>query len=421
MITSQQCFLPKEPHSNRFFLFIKRMVHYCREVISCISSDQKKSFLANFDKKVTHPDLILQESIANVEMILQLLTKLLQRDNIHGVGMKQVMNQNAAGQLVIDIISLGGVAGAVAGASAGGAGESQASQRGRGSLLDGALACGIELLHGGHNASCQRISFRYLASPPRAEEFFEAVQRQIRLVSDKAAAAAVSSSTSVRSVEAGGGGGGGGARGGGGGARGGGGAEGGYRREEDAALCGDLQQLGHLLRFLQLLCEGHYLDMQLLIFAQRSFLQDCVLLFQSLVNVTSGMGRPFLLVHALVLMRMLDFFTEIVQGPCLKNQEVLLKNEAFITSLDQLASYTLPASSIVWDDVPRQCLRFEALQNTRNLSQQATQTKFARLLNFAELKGIKNRVLLLQVSLLEGRHLAPSDAAGFMAKTLKDR
>ena len=347
------------------------MVHYCREVISCISSDQNKAFLSDFDRKNSHPDKILQESIENVEMVLGLLTHLLQKESINGLSMKEIMNKNSTGQLVIDIISLGG-------------NNYKQYTRNARTLLDGALHCGIELLYGGRNASCQKIIYQYVVNPSRGKNFFESVQRFSN----------VPKSSIVELA-------------------------GGSYRQNSAIIRDDLKQLTHLMHFLQLLCEGHYHDMQSLIFSRVRFLEDCVTLFQDLVTIS--LSNQFLLINALVIMRILDFFTEVVQGPCLKNQNLLLKNENFILSLEHLSSFYLPSSSIQWDDIPLQCLQFEVLQNSRNSVQKALQTKYSRLLNFAELKGIKSRILLLQLSLLEGRQLAPSDIGSFLARIIREK
>lgn len=394
------------------------MVHYCREVISCIFSEENKAFLADFDKKNSHPDLILEESIENVEVILQLLTKLLQKETINDQNMKQIINANAAGQLIIDIISLGRSDGISSGSSSRikEHAHSHSPVRTSSSLLDRALQCGIELLRGGHNVTCQRILFRYLQTPPHAQQFFESVQKRLVLPcsssnfnSNRGEATSVAMSAAGEQD----------ARGGRG--RGEGGAVPSPQQQQHALLRDGFPQLTALLHFLQLLCEGHYLDMQNLIFTQASFMHDCVRLFLDLVRRSLSRPEHFFQINALVLMRLLDLFTEVVQGPCLKNQELLLKNEGFITALDQLASYHLPAASIVWDDVPLQCLRLEVLQDTNNEMETVGQAKFVRLLNFAELKGIKNKILLLQISLLEGRQLTSSDAAKFMTLTLKER
>ena len=342
-------------------------------------------------------------------MILQLLTKLLQKETVDGQNMKQIMNQNAAGQLIIDIISLGSPRNNSSGGGSSGSSSriptsTNNSSRISGpswrssSLLAGALHCGIELLRGGHNTSCQRILYRYLQTPPHAQQFFGSIQQL--LVRPFSTSPATSAQTEPRGKQS---------------------SLDRSSPQPPTLLRGDLQQLSALLNFLQLLCEGHYLDMQNLIFARVSFMRDCVQLFQDLVRSSLGHVEHFLLINALVLMRVLDFFTEVVQGPCLKNQELLLKNEGFITTLDQLASYYLPVASIVWDAVPQQCLRFEILQNTLNAMETVGQTKFARVLNFAELKGIKNRILLLQISLLEGRQLTSTDVAKFMTMTLQKR
>lgn len=366
---------------ERLFRFTRRMVHYCREVISCISSEQNKAFLAEFDKRHVHPDEILVESIENVEMILQLLSKLLQKERVNGIHIKQLMNQNAAGQLIIDIVSLYGK-------------EGGSRERG-GSLLDRALRCGIELLRGGYNVSCQRIILRYLSTPPHAELFFGSVQSFLDLPTSHQRGAREEGGPGADAEE--------------------GAAEGAWQ----------LQSLTTLLHFLQLLCEGHYRDMQNLIFKQPSFLPHCLTLFQRLVslNVSPGLGH-FQSSHALLLVRLLDFLIEAVQGPCLPTQQSLLGSEPFIASLSLLAAAQLPPARVHWNEVPVQCRHFEVLLSSRDphmALQSGGGKQGSQLINFAELKGIKNRVLLLQVSLLEGRELVAGDTAGFMTKTLKER
>lgn len=378
-IYDEQCFIPGKGQgsSDRFHLFVRRMVLYCREVISCISSEQNKAFLSGFDKRVPHPDLILQESIENVQLILQLLTRLLLKEKINGVIVKQVINQNATGQLIIDIICLGGALRDTSGSGVG------VISQGEKLLLGEALHCGIELLHGGNNAFSQRIIYQYLMHPPHAKLFFSAIKRffdiEVYLQIDDNDRLA----------------------------------------EHRTKFVEDMRQLVHVLHFLQLLCEGHYFGMQMLIFSQPTFLQDCMSLFQSLV--TCSLRDEFTIVNVQVIFRMLDFFIEIVQGPCRNVQETILKSESFILAMDELACHNLSPVGVDWDDVPSQCLIFDMEQSARTSVHYVELLKNSRLLNFAELKGLKNRILLLQISLLEGRQLAPNDSARFMLKTLKER
>ena len=334
------------------------MVHYCREVISCISSNQNREFLLDFVKKTSNLDVIMNDSISNVEMILELMTNLLLKESINGVNMRSVMNKNAAGELIIDIVSL-------------------EQNRNHSLLFESALRCGIELLYGGRNASCQQILFDYLSVQNHANRFFKSIEWYIE-----------------------------------------------HCRCHDVILESDvdfnLTQVLYLLHFLQLLCEGHFLKMQNLIFSRGSFFEGCVDLFQRLVHKNTS--NAFILIDSLVLIRLLDFFVEIVQGPCLRNQLLLLKHEGLMTAMSMILEYDMPSSSFRWEEVPRQCLKFEARQNARSsLRRAAVSSKLLRFINFAELKGMKNRVLLLQNSLLEGRLLRPSDAANFMTSLLSKR
>ena len=98
--------------------------------------------------------------------------------------------------------------------------------------------------------------------------------------------------------------------------------------------------------------------------------------------------------EALVAFSALDFFIESVQGPCMKNQEILAGHERFVCSLGRWSSSKL-------DIQARPFLEFVSNQSTFMVSHQSASMSVP--VDFFLLKLIKNKCLLLRLGFLEGR------------------
>jgi hypothetical protein len=96
-------------------------------------------------------------------------------------------------------------------------------------------------------------------------------------------------------------------------------------------------ELISILPMLTQFCEGHYEDAQLILLNQQDFnnqtfniIEAAYLTMFSIVPSIEVFTRLTRL-HAAILLRLLDFLSEAVQGPCVKNQHELIRLNIFAT------------------------------------------------------------------------------------------
>lgn len=91
-----------------------------------------------------------------------------------------------------------------------------------------------------------------------------------------------------------------------------------------------------------------------------------------------------------------DALIEAVQGPCFKNQEVLLGNERFISTLARWSSSKVSIGPDSFSLYSGSKIHFDLRQND---------PKFYEPVDFFTLKLLRNKCLILRTSMLEGRAL----------------
>ncbi|EQC33543.1 hypothetical protein SDRG_09050 [Saprolegnia diclina VS20] len=130
------------------------------------------------------------------------------------------------------------------------------------------------------------------------------------------------------------------------------------------------EAITRLLRFLQLLCEGHYLDTQRYLIAQRTSSHNLVSTTVAyLMDVSGALSAETLAVHKQVF----DTITECCQGPCHEAQETVA-TYAFVSTVNELMLFS---------------------------SKSAQRLSDASLVLFRDLKA---SIVIALSSLLEGRH-----------------
>jgi hypothetical protein len=134
-----------------------------------------------------------------------------------------------------------------------------------------------------------------------------------------------------------------------------------------------------LLRFMQLLCEGHNRDMQNILREQR---QDGVLNTKTFdfVNATGGLLATYLkFLHSANLQlgyQLIDTLTEVVQGPCRENQRALSQAKVIVSGRDLLT-----------------CLKSRSEMQTRGFDPESSSEEIGEL---------KSKTANFLLSLLEG-------------------
>jgi hypothetical protein len=94
--------------------------------------------------------------------------------------------------------------------------------------------------------------------------------------------------------------------------------------------------------------------------------------------------------------RAIDFLIEAVQGPCVKNQDILIGHERFVSTLARWSSskVSIEASALA-----------QYGTGSLNMTVRANDSSLFNSVDFFALKVMKNKCLILRCSLLEGRTL----------------
>lgn len=179
--------------------------------------------------------------------------------------------------------------------------------------------------------------------------------------------------------------------------------------------CTSIQVLVDVYRFIQLLCEGHNHQIQMLLEDQSSLYSSQIQNNQmysiqksyGLLSQTVSLLNEFFPTkddsqtieitnedsHAIK--AMLDFLTEAVQGPCHRNQEILASNPMFVDVIDR-----------IWHATGFAPGKGDKLHEGPPIFSE--ETKLLPV-GYYTMKTLKTTALTLRLSLLEGRKLSPSD------------
>lgn len=106
------------------------------------------------------------------------------------------------------------------------------------------------------------------------------------------------------------------------------------------------------IRFLQLLCEGHYLDMQN--YLRDQTLQEVVQNKRDFVETTSRLLGSFIKINNEMSIdlgiQMIDFLVELIQGPCIENQAKLVNCKVVDFCKDLLNDVSMKNEfKMIWD------------------------------------------------------------------------
>jgi hypothetical protein len=180
--------------------------------------------------------------------------------------------------------------------------------------------------------------------------------------------------------------------------------------------CGSLVMLVDVYRFIQLMCEGHNIQIQMLLEDQSSLYSSQVQSTQiysiqksyGLLSQTVSLLNEFIPTKddtqgvteitnedARAIKAMLDFLTEAVQGPCHFNQEILASNPLFVDVVDRIWHATgLPPGK-----------QEKLHQNPPPYSEEEKDLP----IGYFTMKILKTTAVTLRLSLLEGRKLSTTD------------
>jgi hypothetical protein len=181
--------------------------------------------------------------------------------------------------------------------------------------------------------------------------------------------------------------------------------------------CGSNKMLTNVYRFLQLLCEGHNYDIQMLLEDQSSLysshiqknqfysiqksyglLSETVLLLNEFIPFQEGGEMSVSEMtneDALAIKVMLEFLIESVQGPCHYNQEILATNPMLFDVVDRIWHAT----------------GFAPNKNEKLHQELPTfpESESNQVIGYHTMKILKTTALTLRLSLLEGRKLSTTD------------
>jgi hypothetical protein len=181
--------------------------------------------------------------------------------------------------------------------------------------------------------------------------------------------------------------------------------------------CGSLTTLVDVYRFIQLLCEGHNYQIQMLLEDQSSLyssqiqntqiysiqksyglLSQTVALLNEFIPTkddSQGAASEITNKDAHAIKAMFDFLIESVQGPCHFNQEILASNPMFVDVIDRIWHATgVPPS------------KHERLHHKLAPYEEAEKDL---PIGYSTMKILKTTAITLRLSLLEGRKLSTSD------------
>jgi hypothetical protein len=180
--------------------------------------------------------------------------------------------------------------------------------------------------------------------------------------------------------------------------------------------CGSITMLKNVYRFMQLLCEGHNYDIQMLLEDQSSLsssnapsnqmysihkssglLSETVILLNEFIPLKEDghSVSDITNVEAVAIKVMLDFLIESIQGPCHYNQEILATNPMLFDVVNR-----------IWHATGFAPNKSEKLhQELPNFPESESD----QVIGYHTLKTLKATALTLRLSLLEGRKLTTSD------------
>ena len=357
-VISDQQSDPAAPSSSTYLAFYSSFVHrltaYAMKIVPTIR------------KESTH-----NSTVNNVIFIFDIFTsslRICREGNNQYREMQQLFNSNSAVQLVLEIISV--------------VNDDNRWEHNDKILLNHALQFGYELLSN-TNHEGQELLYDLMCkdSAMRMKKFFIAIVHSVSHYTS-VVRTMIQSRNGVKAYDMA--------------------ASGTTSSLTDEQYAEVLEQAQSTFLLLQLMCEGHFLKMQE-IFENGDggydVLTAATMFFEQLLPNNMDITH-LILGELLVGYSIVDFLIESVQGPCAKNQFILLENGRLLACLSHWSYGKIAVEEDVVEYMRLQPIIGRIRQQNANLFD---------AVNFFSLKVMKNKCLILRLSLLEARKWRSTD------------